>query len=147
LGRLLELFHTNPVRLRPALTDSLRSVRLYAQELKRQAIPQSVETMADDCGLGVTRFNALFKEVTGVTPGDYLLRWRIDAASQLLRTNPLFRWSRSANASLLARQLFCADLPTDVRRHPERMARKGKAQAVGAPHSDVSKKQERPTFK
>jgi len=88
LVRLLELFHTNPVRLRPALMDSSRSVRLYVQDLKRQAIPQSVEAMADACGFGVTRFAALFKEVTGITPGDYLLRWRIDTACHLLRTNP-----------------------------------------------------------
>ena len=88
LVRLLELFHTNPVRLRPALTDSSRSVRLYVQHLSGQPIPQSVEAMAEDCGLGLTRFAALFKETTGVTPGDYLLRQRLDEAKRLLLSNP-----------------------------------------------------------
>jgi AraC family L-rhamnose operon regulatory protein RhaS len=85
LLRLLELFHSNPVRLRPALMESSRSVRLYVQELDAHAIPRSVETMADACGLGVTRFSALFKEVTGATPGDYLLRRRLDEACRLLK--------------------------------------------------------------
>lgn len=88
LVRLLELFHANPVRLRPALTDSLRSVRLFVQDLQSQPLPQSVEAMAGACGLGVTRFGILFKEATGVTPGDYLLRRRLDEACRLLRCFP-----------------------------------------------------------
>lgn len=88
LFRLLELFHTNPVRLRPALTDSLRSVRLYVNDLQTQAIPPSVEAMAEACGLGVTRFGVLFKEVTGATPGDYLLRRRLEEACRLLKSSP-----------------------------------------------------------
>ena len=88
LLRLLELFHENPVRLRPALTDSLRSVRLFVQDLQAQPLPQSVEAMAEACGLGVTRFGILFKEATGVTPGDYLLRRRLAEACHLLRTAP-----------------------------------------------------------
>ena len=88
LLRLLELFHLNPVRLRPALMESSRSVLLYVRELDEQALPQSVATMADACGLGITRFNALFKEVTGITPGDYLLRRRLDEACRLLKDAP-----------------------------------------------------------
>jgi len=42
LVRLLELFHSHPVRLRPALTDSSRSIRLYLRELADRPIPQSV---------------------------------------------------------------------------------------------------------
>jgi AraC family L-rhamnose operon regulatory protein RhaS len=88
LVRLLELFHTNPVRLRPALTDSLRSVRLYVHDLLPQSLPPSVEAMAEACGLGVTRFGALFKEVTGDTPGDYLVQRRLDEACLLLKSSP-----------------------------------------------------------
>jgi AraC family L-rhamnose operon regulatory protein RhaS len=88
LLRLLELFHENPVRLRPALTDSLRSVRLFVQDLQAQPLPQSVEAMAEACGLGVTRFGILFKEATGATPGDYLLRRRLEEARRLLRASP-----------------------------------------------------------
>jgi AraC family L-rhamnose operon regulatory protein RhaS len=87
LVRLLDLFHINPVCLRPSLTDSSRSVRLYIQDLGLQPVPQSVEAMAGACGLGVTRFGSLFKEVTGVTPGDYLLRRRLDESCQLLRSS------------------------------------------------------------
>lgn len=88
LVRLLELFHAHPVRLRPALTDSARSVRLYLHDLPNQAIPTSVDAMSGACGLGVTRFCALFKEAMGVTPGDYLLRRRLDEACRLLGENP-----------------------------------------------------------
>lgn len=88
LVRLLELFQTNPIKLRPALMESSRSVRLYVQNLAELAIPQSVEAMAGACGLGVTRFGALFKEASGVTPGDYLLRRRLEEALRLLREEP-----------------------------------------------------------
>lgn len=88
LVRLLELFHSHPVRLRPALTESSRTVRLYVEALAGQPVPASVEAMADACGLGVTRFGALFKEATGDTPGDYLLRRRLDEACRLLAEAP-----------------------------------------------------------
>lgn len=87
LLRLLELFHSHPVRLKPALTESSRTVRLYVGSLSEQPVPASVEAMADACGLGVTRFCALFKEETGDTPGDYLLRRRLDEACRLLSAN------------------------------------------------------------
>ena len=140
LVRLLELFHTNPVRLHPALMDSLRSVRLYARELKRQAIPQSVENMADACGLGVTRFGALFKEVTGVTPGDYLQQWRIDEACCLLRANPALSveavgkrvgFSHGNYFARIFRRTFGVT--------PSEWRMKEKAQAVGTPRAGAKK--------
>jgi AraC family L-rhamnose operon regulatory protein RhaS len=89
LVQLLHLFHTNPPRLLPELLESSRSVRFYVQKLKQEdTLPQSVEAMADACGLGGTRFSALFKEITGSTPGDYLLKRRLDVARQKLRTHP-----------------------------------------------------------
>ncbi len=88
LVRLLELFHVNPVRLRPVLMESSRSVRLFVEGLTSRPIPQSVEAMAEACGLGVTRFAALFKEATGSTPGEYLLRRRLDEACRLLKATP-----------------------------------------------------------
>jgi len=88
LVKLLELFHLNPVRLRPALMESSRSVRLYVEGLKTRPIPQSVDAMAEACGLGVTRFATLFKEATGGTPGDYLLQRRLEEAKRLLGACP-----------------------------------------------------------
>jgi AraC family L-rhamnose operon regulatory protein RhaS len=88
LLRLLDLFHLNPMQLRPALMESSRSVRLFVEGLEGRPIPQSVEAMAEACGLGVTRFAVLFKEVTGSTPGEYLLRRRLDEACRLLKATP-----------------------------------------------------------
>jgi len=88
LVKLLELFHLNPVRLRPALMESSRSVRLYVEGLKARPSPLSVEAMAEACGLGVTRFATLFKEATGGTPGDYLLQRRLEEAKHLLGACP-----------------------------------------------------------
>lgn len=87
LLHLLELFHDHPVQLHPALTDSARTVRLYLQEIEHRPIPQSVEAMADACGLGVTRFSALFKESAGLLPGEYLVDRRLQVARDLLRTH------------------------------------------------------------
>jgi len=58
------------------------------RELADRPIPQSVEAMADACGLGVTRFAALFKEILGLSPGDYLQKRRLEAARALLKTHP-----------------------------------------------------------
>lgn len=88
LVKLLELFHLNPVRLRPALMQSSRSVRLYVEGLGSRPAPQSVEAMAEACGLGVTRFATLFKEATGGTPGSYLLQRRLEEAKRLLGSCP-----------------------------------------------------------
>lgn len=88
LLRLLELFHLNPIRLRPALMESSRSVRLYAERLADTPPPPSVEAMAEACGLRLTRFSALFKEATGCTPGQYLLRRKLEAAGRLLLDAP-----------------------------------------------------------
>lgn len=88
LVKLLELFHLNPVRLRPALMESSRSVRLYVEGLKSRPAPQSVEAMAEACGLGVTRFATLFKEIAGETPGDYLLQRRLEESKRLLGSCP-----------------------------------------------------------
>jgi AraC-like DNA-binding protein len=47
--------------------------------------PWNLGTMADACGLGRTRFEALTKEITGDTPSLLINRLRVRRAQQLLR--------------------------------------------------------------
>ncbi len=48
--------------------------------------PISLEEMADVCQLSVFHFSRLFKESTGATPHQYVIRSRIEEAKRLLRS-------------------------------------------------------------
>ncbi|MBL8512208.1 MAG: cupin domain-containing protein, partial [Betaproteobacteria bacterium] len=63
----------------PALAQAI--VALH----QRPAQAWSLEALADTAGMSRTRFAQAFKTTTGMTPGDYLTRWRISLAQVLLR--------------------------------------------------------------
>ncbi len=45
----------------------------------------SLESLAETAGMSRARFAVNFREVVGMTPGDYLTRWRLGLAQSLLR--------------------------------------------------------------
>jgi len=50
--------------------------------------PWTLESMAKKCGLGRSRFAALCRQITNVSPVEYLIRCRVDAAAELLAKHP-----------------------------------------------------------
>lgn len=90
---LLELFatfHSNPVTYQESLTDSMRTIRLFLEQLPRRLQePWTLQTMAEACGIGLTRFATQFSTLTGETPAKYLMRLRMEVAGELLRTSSL----------------------------------------------------------
>ena len=90
---LLELFATfeaTPVTYQESLTDSMRTIRLFLEQLpKRLHEPWTLHTMAEACGIGLTRFATQFSTLTGETPAKYLMRLRMEVAGELLRTQDL----------------------------------------------------------
>jgi AraC family L-rhamnose operon regulatory protein RhaS len=90
---LLELFVTfdsTPTTYKESLTDSLRSIRLFLEQLpKRLHEPWTLQTMAEACGIGLTRFSTQFSALTGETPAKYLMNLRMETAAKLLQNREL----------------------------------------------------------
>jgi AraC family L-rhamnose operon regulatory protein RhaS len=86
---LLELFATfesTPVTYQESLTDSMRTIRLFLEQLpKRLHEPWTLHTMAEACGIGLTRFATQFSTLTGETPAKYLMRLRMEVAGERIR--------------------------------------------------------------
>lgn len=85
---LLELFATfesTPVTYQASLTDSLRTIQLFLEQLpSRLQEPWTLQTMAEACGMGLTRFVSQFSTLTGETPAKHLMRLRMEAAEKLI---------------------------------------------------------------
>ncbi len=89
---VLEMLRHQSDALDPALSSSLRTVELFLADLRhnRQNLiqPWTVALMAEQCGLGITRFRHLCKQLTNMTPMPYLNLCRVQAASRILSRNP-----------------------------------------------------------
>ncbi len=89
LLNLLDMFRTQSVPLERNLTSSQRSVELFLHHIRAHlAQPWTLETMAEACELGVTRFMQIVKTHTNKTPIQYLARMRAEEAAALLRAHP-----------------------------------------------------------
>lgn len=85
---LLEQFREQKVFRNKSLTDAQRSVELFLDSLRGSIIEEwTVDSMAECCGLGVTRFTHYCRRVTNLTPQQYLNRLRLEAATEMLRNS------------------------------------------------------------
>ena len=88
----LEMFRQRRVTLDTSLASTERTVELFWADLQRSsdhlAAPWTVEAMARQCGLGVTRFIHHSKQLTNATPITHLTQCRLEAAALLLRAAP-----------------------------------------------------------
>jgi AraC family L-rhamnose operon regulatory protein RhaS len=86
LAEMLE--HRKP-QLDESLSSSERAIQLFLKELPRRLDePWTLESMAKNCGLGRSRFAAYCRQITNVSPVEYLTRCRVDAAAELLLKSP-----------------------------------------------------------
>ncbi len=86
---LAELLERRKPRLDESLSSSERAIRLFLQELPgRLDEPWTLESMAESCSLGRSRFAACCRQITNVSPMEYLTRCRVDAAAALLLKEP-----------------------------------------------------------
>jgi AraC-like DNA-binding protein len=82
---LLELLLSRQPALDPRLSSSRRTVDLFLRSLSEQIErPWTLDGMANDCGLGRTRFADYCLQLTNVTPMEYLANGRIEAACRML---------------------------------------------------------------
>ena len=71
------------------LSGTPRTVELFLKGLRENLeYPWDVDQMAGQCGLGRTRFVHHCREITGLSPAEYLGRCRVEAAARILAERP-----------------------------------------------------------
>jgi len=89
---VLDMLQHLDIELDASLSSTTRTVALFLEDLRSNvellAQPWTNETMAAQCGLGVTRFGHYCRQLTNVTPREYLTDCRLDAAARLLKEQP-----------------------------------------------------------
>lgn len=89
LLHLLEMFREHRVPLSKSLTTARRTTELFFEGLKGSiSDPWTLESMADCCGLGVTRFVHYCRQITNQTPMQHLNQLRVEAAAETLLRAP-----------------------------------------------------------
>jgi AraC family L-rhamnose operon regulatory protein RhaS len=80
-----EMLLQREVILDSTLSSTQRTVELFLSDLARRlAEPWTIQHMADECGLNRTRFAHYCKQITNMTPTEYLTVCRVDAATRML---------------------------------------------------------------
>jgi AraC-like DNA-binding protein len=85
LLHMLTLFRQGPFSYNEALTESSRTMKLFIDDLPNTYYqPWTLESMAEYCGLRVTRFVHYFKLYTNNSPMHYLTYLRLEIARKRL---------------------------------------------------------------
>ena len=89
---VLTMLRRHDVQLDESLSSTRRTVELFWRDLEQNAdhlaLEWSVHGMARRCGMGVTNFIHHTRQLTNLTPIQYLNRCRLAAAARLLRERP-----------------------------------------------------------
>lgn len=89
---ILEMFRHRRVPLDESLSATRRSVQLFLADLRQTpahlAEEWTLRRMAASCGLGTTRFVSYTKQLTNMTPNQYLNHCRLETAARLLKEQP-----------------------------------------------------------
>jgi len=138
LMHMLHLFRQGTFHFNEALTNSSRTVSLFIKDLNTSFYePWTLESMAEHCGLGVTRFVHYFRQLTNSTPMQYLNYVRVEAAAAQLLQHPHISVSQVGYdcgfsssqyfATVFRKQIGCAPATYRTNRQP------GTKQPVPAP--------------
>lgn len=86
---VLAMLRSQSVGLNPSLSGTRRTIDLFLSHLKQSqeslAYPWTLRSMAEECGMGVTIFVRHCKQLTNMTPVQYLNYWRVKAAEKKLQ--------------------------------------------------------------
>ena len=89
---VLEMFSQDNVRLDESLSSARRTVELFLDDLtgNREHLAQewTLKSMAGQCDLGTTHFTHHCKQLTNMSPIEYLNHCRLEAAAKLLVEQP-----------------------------------------------------------
>ena len=82
---LCTLLHLPPVDSAPAEAPNDRILRVVDYIAENISQPMTLKELADYAGYSLSRFKALFREVTGQTPAQYISMHKVEQAKELLR--------------------------------------------------------------
>lgn len=89
---LLEMLRSQNIKLDPTLSTTRRMVRLFLEDLahNRTMLTQAwtSRSMAEHCGLGATQFAHYCRQVSNLSPMQYLNQCRVEMAGQMLVNEP-----------------------------------------------------------
>ena len=90
LINLLEIFKKGTFPLDETLTEAKRTVELFIEDLNNTfSHPWTLDQMAAYCHLGKTRFSTFFKELTNLSPIEYLNRLRMDKSLEMIKKDEI----------------------------------------------------------
>ncbi len=83
--QIVYLFKNGRVKLDESLTINLRTVEIFLNHLRSDYERHwTLEEMAEHCGLGMTSLSKYCKQITNLTPINYLIKVRLEVAARLL---------------------------------------------------------------
>ena len=86
---LLDLFELGNVQLNDALVQSKRTVQLFLQDLENHLLEDwSIDSIAHHCNLGTTQITKYCREITNMSPMQYISSLRLKAAAEILANQP-----------------------------------------------------------
>ncbi len=89
---VLDMLRRNEIELDPSLSSTSRTVQLFLDDLRRN--PEhlgrawTLRAMAERCGLAETRFRHYCRQLTNMTPTQFVEHCRVETASQMLVEQP-----------------------------------------------------------
>lgn len=90
LFELLQMFKKGKVALDESLTINIRTVELFLNHLKTDFQRSwTLEAMAEHCSMSITSLSNYCKQLTNLTPINYLINIRLEAAAEIIRNNKL----------------------------------------------------------
>ena len=88
LMELLDLFNHGNVELNNSLIQTKRTVELFLKDLENHLIEDwTLESIANHCNLGYTQFTKYCKEITNMSPMQFLSSLRLKTAAILLKND------------------------------------------------------------
>lgn len=86
---VLELLEAEQIPLDEYLSTSQRAVQMFLKALPQHAASDwDLAAMARQCGLSRSQFSVYCRELTGMTPMQYLAHCRVEMAAQMLVAKP-----------------------------------------------------------
>lgn len=84
-----EMFDSNEPHLDETLPGSERTTRLFLENLYRRLDePWTLDSMAEECGLGRSQFTTICRKISNQTPAAHLNHLRLERAAALLAGEP-----------------------------------------------------------
>ena len=88
LMEILDLFNHGNVELNNSLIQTKRTVELFLKDLENHLIEDwTLESIANHCNLGYTQFTKYCKEITNMSPMQFLSSLRLKTAAILLKND------------------------------------------------------------